>query len=53
MSKNPIVIVEVAIVWLNLIGHFSLIVPPFADGGLSGWLTWNASGDERGKLKRG
>jgi hypothetical protein len=45
--------VEVAIVWLNLIGHFSPIVPPFADRGLSSRLTWSASGDKRGKLKRG
>jgi hypothetical protein len=44
--------VEVAIVWLNLIGYFSPIVPPFADRGLSRQLTWSASGDERVKLKR-
>jgi hypothetical protein len=31
-----------------LIGHFSLIVPPFADRGLSRHLTWSASADERG-----
>jgi hypothetical protein len=31
-----------------LIGHFSPIVPPFADRGLSRHLTWSASGDERG-----
>jgi hypothetical protein len=44
--------VEVAIVWLNLIGYFLPIVPPFADSGLSRRLTWSASGDEREKLKR-
>jgi hypothetical protein len=40
---------------LNLIGHFSPIVPPLANRGLSGRLMWSASGDEmKGcKLKRG
>jgi hypothetical protein len=52
-KKNPTVTVEVAIVWLNLIWHFSPIVPPFAHRGLSRRLTWSASGDERGKLKWG
>jgi hypothetical protein len=36
-----------------LIGHFSHIVPPFADRGLSRNLTWSAPEDERGKLKSG
>jgi hypothetical protein len=53
MLKNPTITVEVEIVWLNLIGHFSPIVPPFTDRGLSRRLTWSASGDEREKLKRG
>jgi hypothetical protein len=35
---------------LNLIGHFWLIIPPFADRGLSRRLTWSTSGDD-GKLK--
>jgi hypothetical protein len=39
---------EVAFVRLNLIGHFSSVVPPFADRGLSGRLTWSASGDDWG-----
>jgi hypothetical protein len=47
-KKPYIITVEVAIVWLNFIGHFSPIVPPFADRGLSRRLTWSASGDERG-----
>jgi hypothetical protein len=29
--KNPTITVEVAIVWLNTIGHFSPIVTRFAD----------------------
>jgi hypothetical protein len=29
----------------NLIGHFSPIVQPFADRGLSRHMTWSASGD--------
>jgi hypothetical protein len=33
--KEPYNDVEVGIVRLNLIGHFSPIVPPFADRGLS------------------
>jgi hypothetical protein len=37
------------IVWLNLTGHFSPIIPPFANGGLSRRLVWSASGDKRGK----
>jgi hypothetical protein len=53
MLKNPTITVEVATVRLNLIGHFSPIVPPFADRGLSHHLTWSASGDEREKLKAG
>jgi hypothetical protein len=36
-----------------LIGHFPPIVSPFADRGLSRYLAWGASGDERGKLKSG
>jgi hypothetical protein len=36
------------IVWLNLTGHFSPIIPPFANRGLSRRLVWSASGDERG-----
>jgi hypothetical protein len=36
-----------------LIGHFSSIVPPFADRGLSRHLKWSAPGDERRKLKSG
>jgi hypothetical protein len=43
MLKNP------AITWKsNLTGHFSPLIPPFANGGLSRRLTWIASGDERG-----
>jgi hypothetical protein len=38
---------------INLIGHFSPIVPPLANRGLSRSLMWSASGDEGGKLKRG
>jgi hypothetical protein len=38
---------------LNLIGYFSLIVPPPANRGLQLRLRWSASGDEGGKLKRG
>jgi hypothetical protein len=37
------------IVWLNLTGHFSPIIPPFANRGLSHCLAWSASGDEWGK----
>jgi hypothetical protein len=33
---------------LNLIGHFSPIIPPFADRGLSCHLTWSTSGDDGG-----
>jgi hypothetical protein len=33
---------------LNLIGHFSPIVPPLANRGLSFHLMWSASGDEGG-----
>jgi hypothetical protein len=33
---------------LNLIGHFSPLIPPFADRGLSCRLTWSASGDDGG-----
>jgi hypothetical protein len=36
------------IVWLNLIGHFSPVIPPFANRGLSRRLVWSASGEERG-----
>jgi hypothetical protein len=36
------------IVWLNLIGHFSPIIPPFAHRGLSRHVAWSASGDELG-----
>jgi hypothetical protein len=32
---------------LNLISHFSPIIPPFADRGLSHRLIWSASGDDR------
>jgi hypothetical protein len=35
------------VVWLNLTGHFSPIIPPFANRGLSRRLAWSASGDER------
>jgi hypothetical protein len=38
---------------LHFIGHFSPIVPPFVDRGLSRHMTWSASGDEGGKLKAG
>jgi hypothetical protein len=34
--------------FLNLTGHFSPILPPFANRGLSHHLTWSASGDKRG-----
>src|SRR5215475_13952843 len=53
MKKNPTITVEVAIVRLNLIGHFSPIIPHFANRDLSRRLMWSASGDELGKLKRG
>jgi hypothetical protein len=33
---------------LNLISHFSPIIPPFTDRGHSCHLTWSTSGDERG-----
>jgi hypothetical protein len=36
------------IVRLTLTGHFSPIIPPFANRGLSRRLMWIASGDERG-----
>jgi hypothetical protein len=36
------------IVWLNLTGHFSPIIPPFPNRGLSRPLVWSASGEERG-----
>jgi hypothetical protein len=36
--------VEVVIVRLNLIGHFSPVIPPFTNRGLSHRLTWSASG---------
>jgi hypothetical protein len=45
--------VEIAFVRLNLTGHFSPIVPPFADRGLKRRLKWSASGDERGNQKAG
>jgi hypothetical protein len=45
--------VEVASVALNLVGHFSPIISPFADIGLSRRLTWSASGDERENQKSG
>jgi hypothetical protein len=48
MLENPTITVEVAI-----IGHFSPIVPPLANRGLSRRLMWSASGAEGGKLKRG
>jgi hypothetical protein len=50
--KEPYNEVEVTFVKLNLVGHFSLIVPPFADRVLSRRLTWRASGDERVNQKR-
>jgi hypothetical protein len=37
---------------LNLIGHFSPIIPPFGDRGLSCRLTWSASGDYGENWKR-
>jgi hypothetical protein len=40
--------VEVVIVRLNLIGHFSPILPLFTNRGLSCHLTWSASGDDGG-----
>jgi hypothetical protein len=40
--------VEVAFVRLNLIGHISPIIVPFAIRGLSRRGVWSASGDERG-----
>jgi hypothetical protein len=46
--KEPDNDVEVTLFWLNLIGHFSPIIPPFANRGLSRRLIWSASGDERG-----
>jgi hypothetical protein len=46
--KEPYNKVEFAFVRLNMIGHFSAIVPPFAYRGLSHRLTWNASGDKGG-----
>jgi hypothetical protein len=51
--KEPYNDVEVAFVGLNLIGHFSPIVSPLADRGLSRRLTWSASGDKRGNQKAG
>jgi hypothetical protein len=45
--KEPYNDVEVAFVRLNLTGHFSPIVPAFADRGFSRRLTWSASEDER------
>jgi hypothetical protein len=41
------------IVWLNLTGHFSPILPPFAHRGLSCSLAWSASRDERRNRSRG
>jgi hypothetical protein len=38
---------------LNLIGHFSPIVPPLANRGLTRRLMWSASGDEGGETKAG
>jgi hypothetical protein len=45
--------VKVASVTLNLVGHFSPIISPFADRGISRRLTWSASGDERENKKSG
>jgi hypothetical protein len=46
--KEPYNDVEFAFVRLNLTGHFSPILPHFANRGLSHRLMWSASGDERG-----
>jgi hypothetical protein len=35
-----------------LTGHFSPIIPPFANRGISRRFTWSASGDERGTKAR-
>jgi hypothetical protein len=48
-KKSLTISVEIVIVRLNFIGHFSPIIPPFTNkGGLSHRLTWSASGDEGG-----
>jgi hypothetical protein len=47
-KKSLTTSVEVVIVRLNLIGHFSPIIPPFTDRGLSRHVMCNASGDDRG-----
>jgi hypothetical protein len=46
--KEPYNDVEVAFVRLNLTGHFTSIIPPFANIGFPRHLTWSASGDEWG-----
>jgi hypothetical protein len=51
-KKSLTISVEVVIVRLNLIGHFSPIIPPFTNRGLSRRLTWSASGDDGGNWKR-
>jgi hypothetical protein len=45
-KKSITISVEVVIVRLNLFDHFSPIIPPFTNRGLSGCLTWSASGDD-------
>jgi hypothetical protein len=44
--------VEVVIVSINLIGHFSPIIPPFTNRGLSRRLMWSTSEDD-GETKGG
>jgi hypothetical protein len=46
MLKEPSNYVEVGLSGLNLTGHFSPIIPPFGNRGLSRHLVWSASGDE-------
>jgi hypothetical protein len=47
-KKSLAISVEVIIIRLNLTGHFSAIILPFTNRGLSRRLTWSASGDDEG-----
>jgi hypothetical protein len=52
MLKIHTISVKVVIVRLNLIAHFSPIIPPFTNRGLPRRLTWNSSADD-GETKSG
>jgi hypothetical protein len=46
--KEPNNFMEVGLSGKIFTGHFSSILPPFANRGLSRRLAWSASGDKRG-----